>query len=33
LAREFLLGSEQLKARLQPFLVLNDLIPHSYPPL
>jgi hypothetical protein len=24
LAREFLLGSEQLKARLQPFLVRND---------
>jgi hypothetical protein len=29
LAREFLLGSEQFKARLQPILVRNDLIPHS----
>lgn len=28
LAREFLLGSEQFKARLQPFLGRNDMIPH-----
>ena len=29
LVREFLLGSKQFKARLQPFLARNDLIPHG----
>jgi hypothetical protein len=29
LVREFLLGSEQFKARLQPFLGRNDTIPHN----
>ena len=33
LAREFLLGSEQFKARLQSVLVPNDLIPHSERPV
>jgi hypothetical protein len=29
LAREFLLGGEQFKARLQPVLVRDDLRPHG----
>jgi hypothetical protein len=29
LAGEFLLGSEQYKARLAPLLARNDLIPHD----
>ena len=32
LACEFLLGGEQVDARLQPFLVRNDLILHGEPP-